>query len=34
MKVKAACVVYTVEGSTSGNDEVQLMPAMGAWVFP
>ena len=32
--VKAACVEHTVEGSTSGNDEVQLMPAMGSGVFP
>ena len=32
--VKAACVEYTVEESRSGNDEVQLMPAMGSCVFP
>ena len=32
--VKAACVENTVEGSTSGNDEVQLMPATGSGVFP
>ena len=32
--VKAACVEHTVEGSTPGNDEVQLMLAMGSGVFP
>ena len=32
--VEAACVEHTVEVSTSGNDEVQLMPAMGSGVFP
>ena len=33
-KVKAECVEHTDEGSTSGNDEVQLIPAMGYSVFP